>query len=254
MIDDAGARRSLLVLNPNTSGSVTELIDQRVRRALPPGWSAETRRVAWGTPSVESSIDMAIAGLAVADGVLGSSADGVLVAAFGDPGLAAARELAGVPVVGIGEAATLLAAESGPFAVLTIQPASVPTVRQMLRSNAVEGLCRRLVALPLPVLAAAEPDSIRELLRESALAIAEDPEVRTIVLGGGPLGVHAEWLAEACGVPAIDPIAAGIARLVRFVQDGEGASAPPVLGAKTFSGGYDFLERIAGRIRPVERR
>ncbi|MGO4681405.1 aspartate/glutamate racemase family protein [Microbacterium sp. 2MCAF23] len=252
MIDAAGGHGHLLVLNPNTTDAVTALIDERVRRALPAGWSAEARSAHWGTPSVETAVDMAIAGLAVADEVIDHRSDGVLVAAFGDPGLSASRELAGVPVVGIGEASTLLAARFGEFAVLTIQPASVPTVRAMLRANGVESGCRRIEALPVPVLAAADPAAVRVLLRDAATRIVEDPHVRSIVLGGGPLGVHAEWLEEECGIPVIDPISAGIDRLIALVRASTSECASPSIDPKPFVGGYDFLERIATRLWAAE--
>ncbi len=252
MVEESDAPRRLLVLNPNTSDAVTALIAERVERSLPSGWQADVRSAAWGTPSVETAVDVTIAALAVADGVASQEdADGVLVAAFGDPGLDAARELTGVPVAGIGEASTRIAAAVGGFAVLTIQPASIPTVRRMLRNNGVDDACRAVVALPVPVLAAAEPEAIRMRLGEEAMRIAADPEVRSIVLGGGPLGVHAEWLAGACGIQVIDPVSSGVRTVIERVERGD-ADAPPAIAAKAFAGEYDFLKRIAKRVWPAE--
>ena len=53
--------------------------------------------------------------------------DAAIIAAFGDPGLAAARELFDFPVVGMAEAAILTAVQlGGRFAIVTFTPAMTP--------------------------------------------------------------------------------------------------------------------------------
>ncbi len=58
---------------------------------------------------------------------INSGHDAAVIAAYGDPGLVAARELFDLPVVGMAEAAMLTACQLGArFAVVTFAPALLP--------------------------------------------------------------------------------------------------------------------------------
>lgn len=242
------------VVNPNTSAAITALIDRQVQRALPPGMTACTRHVAWGTPSIETRIDAAIATVALLDLLARDvPAQGVLVAAFGDPGLAAARELIDVPVVGIGEAALAHAAGLGDYAILTIQPASLPLVEDLVRANAGGERCRAIDALPVSVLDAARPQAVYEGLAQAAARLLRDRPLDALVLGGAPLGVHAQALTQQLGVRCIDPVAAGIAQLSARMDEqaaGHRASAYDLLQPKRFSGRFGFLRQLNEALWP----
>lgn len=242
------SERELLVLNPNTNAAVTALIEQRVQRALPTGRGARTRAVDWGAPSVETRIDAAVATMAVLDALAHERrAQGVLVAAFSDPGLLAARELMDVPVVGIGESSLIRARELGSFAILTIQPASVPLVEELVQRNRCENECLGIHAVSVSVIDAANPGAVRDLLATSAIELTRKLRVDSVVLGGAPLGVHADHLSELLGVLCIDPIEAGVHRLSDLVArqpSGHRASAYAGLQRKPFEGGVGFLENL----------
>jgi allantoin racemase len=64
-----------------------------------------------GSPYIENRAEATIAAHAVLDALADHvrGCDAAIIAAFGDPGLAAARELLDLPVVGISEAAFLFA-------------------------------------------------------------------------------------------------------------------------------------------------
>ena len=95
----------LLLVNPNITAGITETMADEARRAASPGTTILTATAAFGTQYVATRPEAAIAGHAVIDAVAGftEAHDAVVVAAFGDPGLAAAKELFDVPVVGIME-------------------------------------------------------------------------------------------------------------------------------------------------------
>ncbi|MCX6497536.1 MAG: aspartate/glutamate racemase family protein [Arthrobacter sp.] len=238
----------LLVINPNTSPAVTALIDEQVQLAVPSGTTARTCRVGWGTPSIETHIDAAVAAVALLDTLAaGVGARGVLVGAFGDPGLLAARELLDIPVLGIGESALAEAAERGDFAILTIQPASVPLVRELVRNNNYEDACVTIEALPVSVLEAASPAAIRGRLLSVGRELGRDPRVKSIVLGGAPLGVHAEYLSDQVGVEFIDPVTAGVKRLAGLAAAGSArhrADSYDQLKRKEFEGNLEFLKHL----------
>jgi allantoin racemase len=244
----AGGEPELLVLNPNTNAVVTELIAQRVRRALAPGSRVRTRAVDWGAPSVETRIDAAVATLAVLDALTHErQVHGVLVAAFGDPGLLAARELMDVPVVGIGESSLLRARGMGRFAILTIQPASIPLVEELVQRNGCENECAGIHAVPVSVIDASDPGAVRDHLAESAIEWMRGLRADAVILGGAPLGVHADHLSDLLGVPCIDPIETGVQRLSDLVTtqpSGHRAPAYTGLQRKLFEGDIDVLDNL----------
>ncbi|MEZ5861518.1 MAG: aspartate/glutamate racemase family protein [Geminicoccaceae bacterium] len=100
----------LLLINPNTSASVTATVAE----ALPP-WprpAPNSCRSPAGSPRyISSRAAAAIAGHATLDALAAhvSGWHAVLLACFGDPGLAALKELSPVPVVGMAEASCHLA-------------------------------------------------------------------------------------------------------------------------------------------------
>ena len=243
----------LLIVNPNTSTAITALIERQVRLALPKGIAAHTRTVSWGTPSIESRLDAAIATVSLLDTLTQAGhPKGVLVAAFGDPGLEEARELLDVPVVGIGEASLNEAAAAGGFAILTIQPASLPLVVDLVRRNNLENKCAGVQALPVSVLDAANPDAVRAELAALGRSISRNPKIRSIVLGGAPLGVHANYLSQVLGVRCIDPIEAGVKHLARIAvakPNGHRRPTYALLARKDFKGTFSFIHHLNDRLR-----
>src|SRR4029077_20138382 len=101
----------ILLINPNITAAMTEAMSAEARRYA----SASTEIVAvtaqFGTQYVENRVEAAIASHAVLDALAKHAAgcDAAMISAFGDPGLAAAREFADIPVVGIQESAMLTA-------------------------------------------------------------------------------------------------------------------------------------------------
>src|SRR4051794_7753979 len=98
----------IMVINPNTTASMTDLIASSARAVAGPGTRLDAVTSAMGPASIESHYDEALSvpGIlaAVAEGER-DGVDGYVIACFGDPGLDAAREVAAGPVVGIAEAA-----------------------------------------------------------------------------------------------------------------------------------------------------
>src|SRR5687768_10345962 len=97
----------LLVINPNISDDVTALIEAEARRSASPGTELVVRTAGSGVEYIETRFEALIAAGAVAEIIAeysaadGPAIDGIVVAAFGDPGMPALKELAGVPVIGI---------------------------------------------------------------------------------------------------------------------------------------------------------
>jgi Asp/Glu/hydantoin racemase len=146
--------------------------------------------------------------------------DGIIVGAFGDPGLAALREAVRVPAVGIAEAAMLEAAADGRrFGVATTTPALVERIaayaselglgEQYAGIRLTEGDPLELVAAPERLVAALAGAVRRSICCDNAAAV---------VIGGGPLGQAAIALAPRFATPIIAPIRAAVRRLIGVIR------------------------------------
>jgi allantoin racemase len=156
--------------------------------------------------------------------------DAVVLGCWADP-LWEAREVVDIPVVGIGEAAMLLATTLGfRFAVITVAPGVIPTIEMDLR---LYGLEDRAIVRPVRTL---DPPSDMELLLESVTephrrlipnfervareCIEDGAEV--IVVGCGYYGpiltLHGYNEVPGTGVPVVDCSAAGL-KLAEVLAD-----------------------------------
>ena len=98
----------ILVVNPNTTRSMTEKIGRAAQRAAAPGTRIRATQPEMGPASIEGFYDEAFSVPGLLAEIARGEADGVaahIVACFDDTGLDAARSLASAPVIGIGEAA-----------------------------------------------------------------------------------------------------------------------------------------------------
>jgi len=115
----------LLVMNPNITESVTQLIGAEARRAASPGTELTLLTAPFGVAYIETELEALIGGYASLVAVsehLGDH-DAIVQAAFGDPGLAALREAFDRPVVGLTEAALKEAARLAKrFSIVAISP------------------------------------------------------------------------------------------------------------------------------------
>ncbi len=100
-VDFAGARQesrhdtNLLLINPNTSDSVSELIRAEAERSASAGTEIEVLTAPFGVAYIETRFEALIGAYAAAELAAEHHAnfDAVIVAAFGDPGLDGLREV-----------------------------------------------------------------------------------------------------------------------------------------------------------------
>ncbi len=98
---------NLLLINPNTSQSVSDLIRAEAERSASPGTQIEVLTAPFGVAYIETRFEALIGAYAAAQLAAEHHErfDAVIVAAFGDPGLAGLREALPCPVTGLTEAA-----------------------------------------------------------------------------------------------------------------------------------------------------
>lgn len=218
----------ILVVNPNTSEEMTRDIGEEARRYARPGTEIEVTSPAWGPRSIEGHYEEELAAVATIETIRDRAAgfDGVVVACFGDPGLFAAREISPVPVVGIAEAAMLMACTvAHRFSVVTVLPRVRPMIEDMVRRHGLEARCASVRTTPLSVLdCERDPGAAsREIVVAGRQAITEDG-AEAICLGCAGMGPLDKAVERELGVPVLDGVACAVKMVEGIVDYGLGTS------------------------------
>lgn len=227
----------ILVVNPNTTASMTTLIGECARASVGPGVVVDAIDPGAGPVSLESHYDEAIAVPHLLN-VLereGAAYDGFVIACFGDPGLHAAREILTGPVVGIAEAAMRTAAYlSRRFSVVTTLPRVIAHTWSIARDYGVADLVGGIHACRIPVVdLETDPVAYATILAACRRALAEDRS-EAIVLGCAGMADLCARLSKELGVPVVDGVAAATAEVEKLVRLGLATSkhgeyaAPPM--------------------------
>ena len=226
----------LLIINPNISHSVTDLIEAEAHRTAAADTQIQMATAASGVAYIETRFE-ALLGAHAATVIAGErlgSYDAVLVAAFGDPGLLALKEVLDVPVVGMTEAALMTAAQLGQrISIIAISRRITSWYRECVAQN---GMLDRLASIrhldrPLRDAGSVQEDHAERLLELSHLAVNEDG-ADVLILAGAPLAGLARGLAGRLPVPVVDGVSCGVAQaqLLHRLQAGratQGSFARP---------------------------
>jgi allantoin racemase len=220
---------SIMVVNPNTTESMTAAIGECARAVSGPGVSVVAVNPTTGPVSIESHYDDAMSVPGVLDEIAAGERAGVdafVIACFGDPGLLAARELATGPVVGIAEAAMRTAAYLGRgFSVVTTLERTVGHTYDLARAYGLERQCRGVHATGIPVVELeTDPAAYATVLGASRAALDADGS-DVIVLGCAGMADLCARLQADLGVPVVDGVAAATATARSLVELGLGTSA-----------------------------
>lgn len=225
----------ILVLNPNTTASMTEKIGEAARRVASAGTEIVAMNSANGPASIEGFYDeaMSLAGmLAVIRNT--PDFDAVVIACFDDTGLDAARCLTDKPVIGIGEAAYHMASMiSNKFSVVTTLARSVPALEHNLHRYGLIARCARVRSSEVAVLELEHSgsDACNRISAEIGRAVAED-RAEAIVLGCAGMADLADTLAKEHGLPVLDGVvcAIGLAEAMvklQLLTSRRGGYSPP---------------------------
>lgn len=224
----------ILVVNPNSTASMTGRIGAAARSVAAPGSEILAVNPPTGPASIEGYYDEALAVPGLLAEIDRHQRDGdiagTVIACFDDVGLDAARSLADAPVVGICEAAMQTAALlGGRFSVVTTLPRSIPALERLAQRYGMAGRCT-IRAAGVPVLALEDPASgAVERVRAEIRRAMEQDGAETIVLGCAGMADLARSLSEEMSLPVVD----GVTAAVKLV---EGLAA---LGLRTSkAGGY----------------
>jgi allantoin racemase len=234
----------LLVVNPNTTASMTRSIGIAAQAAASAGTLVTAVNPDMGPASIEGYYDEALSvpGLLV-EIAKGEAAgfDAHVIACFDDTGLEAARSLARAPVIGIGEAAFHVASLiAHRFSIVTTLPRSIAAIETNLLKYGLDRRCGRVRAVDVSVL---ELENIasdgRRRIEQEILKAKDEDRAEAIVLGCAGMADLAAELGRFAGIPVVDGVAAAV-RLaeaivgLRLTTSKVGAYASPI--AKNYAG------------------
>lgn len=223
----------LLLINPNTTPEITDLVVYHARGFATPGTNIIGATARFGARYVATRAAYAIAAHAALDAYAeyGEHADAIVLACFGDPGLFGLRELAHQPVLGLAEAACQAAAKQyGRFAIVTGGERWGPMLEEFVASIGLTQHCVGVVTVaPSGAEIARDPDAALTTLADACNGAVERYRANAVILGGAGLAGIAPRIAARVKAPLIDPLEVGIGEAQRL------AAAPP---AKPTSGSY----------------
>lgn len=201
----------LLLINPNTSAATTDAMLAIARDAAPDGVVIEGATARFGAALITDEAALSVAAEAVLDVPRPGGLDGIIVAAFGDPGLGTLRRSLAIPVTGIAEAGMAEAARHGRFVVVTTTPALAGSIaRTAARYGHGQAFAGVRLTTGEPADLMADPARLFTALASACRdAIGEDG-ASAIVIGGGPLATAAHALRQSITVPVIEPIPAAV--------------------------------------------
>lgn len=213
----------LLVINPNTTASMTTTIERAARRVARPGTRVVATQPERGPASIQGYLDVARS----LDGILDiatrhKDADATVVACFDDTGLEALRCVMDGPVIGIGEAsfhaASMIACR---FSVVTTLARSVSGLRDNLARYGLIGRCAGIRAAEIPVLSLeTDPEMARLRIEAEIRTALRDDGAEAIVLGCSGMTDLTESLSVQFGVPIIDGVGSAVAMADALVAAG----------------------------------
>ena len=217
------SERSLIIINPNSSQTVTDGIDTAVAPLRRFGTPIRCLTLAEGPRGIESQkqADLTIAPMLTLAAAQ-SDAAGFVIACFGDPGLHALRDQTALPVVGIQEAAVMTALTLGQrFGVIAILPASIP---RHMRAFGAMGVRDRLAgdrALGLGVADLADADKSLAAMIATGKRLRDEDGADVLIMGCAGMTQYRDVLATETGLPIVEPTQAATAMALGHIALGQ---------------------------------
>jgi Asp/Glu/hydantoin racemase len=224
----------ILLINPNTTESVTALVADHARAIAGDAATFVPVTGRFGANYISTRASAAIAAHAALDALAQHVAgcDAVYLACFGDPGLAALREISPVPVVGMAEASCLEACSRGRrFAIVTGGALWGPMLTEFVTWL---GLAERLAAVrtiaPTGDQIARDPSAALVQLAAACTACAAEDGADVVILGGAALAGLAARVQPSVPIPVLCSVEAGTrAAIAAASQPNPHIPSPPAL-------------------------
>jgi allantoin racemase len=204
----------IVVVNVNTSQSMTESIAEAARRYASPGTQIVALRPHFGAEAVDCNFESYLSAVAVMDRVVTyrEPYDAVVLAGFGEHGRDGIAELISQPVVEICEASAHVAMMIGrAYSVVTTLQRSVPAIEDRLRLAGLSARCASVRANRMSTLEVdQDPGRARRTIVAEARQAVEADGAEVICLGCAGMAGLEEAITRELGVPVIDGVGAAV--------------------------------------------
>lgn len=201
---------TIIIINPNSTASMTDAMLAQARRSVPDlefaGWTSTD-----GPPAIQGAADGEAARIPLLKLVARASAEGaegIIIGCFDDTALAEAVEIADCPVIGIGQAAYHYAAmRHWRFSVVTTLSVSTPIIQDNIRQQGLGHLMSRVRASEVPVLELeTNTSSAGQIVANEAMQAAQYDDVAAIILGCAGMIEVVDMVRKKLSVVVIDPV------------------------------------------------
>lgn len=213
--------RPIVVLNPNSSRSVTETLGEALEHLrFPGGPQIRCDTLSAGPPAIESDADVQSVVAPVTEFVRAHQDDSsaFVIACFSDPGLREARAASARPVFGMAECGLLTALAHGrTFGVISILETSIPRHRRYIREMGIEGRLAGDLPLGIGVLELADRAVALERMTEVGSRLRHRHGAEVVVMGCAGMAALRGPLEDALGVPVIEPVQAAVSMAIGSV-------------------------------------
>jgi allantoin racemase len=206
----------IMVINPNSSETVTGAIMESAGRAASPGTTLIAVTTKGGTRNIDSAFADYLSGAYMIRTCLDAAAvhrpDAIVLAGFGRVGLDALKEALTIPVVSIAEASMAMACLLGHrFTTLTMLQQFIPYQQDLVRVFGFEAKCASVRAININVEECVidRERTLRELTEQIRGIVARDQAEVVILACAGLCGYDTE-LSRLAGIPVLDPVTVGV--------------------------------------------
>jgi len=214
----------IIVINPNSSESVTRAIDVAVEPLRSAGGpEIECLTLAEGPRGIETQrdVDEVAAPLCRLVAQQDNRAAAFVIACFSDPGLHAVRETTTKPAFGIGESGLLAALTLGSaVGIISILAAAVPRHWRYLRALGIESRIAADLPIGLGVAQLAQDAEVKRRMTEVGRQLVDQHGADVIVMGCAGMARQRDGLEASLGVPVIDPTPAAVGAAITAVRLG----------------------------------
>jgi allantoin racemase len=204
----------ILVANPNTSSGVTDKLVTSGKMVASPGTELIPMTAPRGVPYIATRAEAAIGGAVFLEMLAErrGTCDAAICAAFGDPALGGARELFDFPVVGMAEAAMLVACTLGrKFSIVSFSKSLEPWFAEIVAWHGMDSRCASIRMLDEGFISIDEVQDEKEAkLVDLANRAVTGDQCDVVILAGAPLAGLANKIADKVPVPLVDGIQAAV--------------------------------------------
>jgi allantoin racemase len=202
---------SILVINPNSSPSVTRsmqgCLDIVTARTAHEVTCIELPK---SPPGIETDDHVAMVIPNIIEKITEVNADAYVLSCFSDPGIDVVRGVTAKPIIGIAEAAYLAALGLGKrFGIVSLGPSSIGRHLRYLKTLKLDGRLAgdRSIDMTIPQLMATD---VVETVVRTGRKLRDEDGADVVILGCAGLGSYRAAMEAALGLPVVDPVQAGV--------------------------------------------